>query len=325
MDQLIPVKYINKDGTVFIKNGIKRNKNSKIKSNRKPSWFKRKAFASDRFKEIRKIINSKDLFTVCEEAICPNLEECWSHGTATFMLLGGICTRACKFCAVGTGNPHGKLDNEEPIKISNAIQKMKLKYVVLTSVDRDDLPDGGAGHYARTVKEIKKTLPEIIVETLVPDFQGNKESIYKLIFSGLDVFAQNLETVERLTSRVRDPRASYNQTLDVLITAKQYNPKVVTKSSLMLGLGEKKHEVFKAMADILSCGVEILTLGQYLRPTINHLPVERWISPDEFMSYARIAKDMGFREVASGPMVRSSFRADKSSFLVKEANSRDQL
>ena len=198
------------------------------------------------------------------------------HGTATFMLLGSVCTRACKFCSVDTGNPKGKLDEDEPMKVANSIANMDLKYAVLTSVNRDDLSDGGAGHFSDTIRAIKEKAPEVIIEALVPDFLGNTKSIEILLDSNLEVFAQNLETVRRLTRRVRDPRAGYDQTLKVLYHAKQNSPKIITKTSLMFGLGETEEEILVAFEDIKRVGVDLLTLGQYMRPTINHLPVEKW-------------------------------------------------
>ena len=231
------------------------------------------------------------------------------------MLLGSVCTRACKFCAVDTGNPKGKVDVKEPDKVADSIRLMNLKYAVLTSVNRDDLDDGGAGHYAKTVEAVKRKTPKVIVEALVPDFLGVESSIERLLDSGVEVFGQNVETVKRLTSRVRDPRAGYEQTLDVLRYAKEYRKNIVTKTSLMFGLGETSEEIIDTLQDIKDNRVDILTLGQYLRPTINHLPIEKWYSPKEFNTYKEIALDMGFLEVASGPMVRSSYRADKIAYL----------
>ena len=284
---------------------------------RKPNWLRSNKFFSPKFKEVKKIVKDNSLNTVCEEAMCPNIGECWGHGTATFMLLGDVCTRACRFCAVDTGNPRGRLDKKEPFKVAQSIKKMSLKYVVLTSVNRDDLEDGGARHYSNTVTAIKDICPEVMVEALAPDFKGKNKSISILLRSNLDVFAQNIETVERLTERVRDPRAGYHQTLNVLKEAKKINPKVLTKTSLMLGLGEEEKEIQSTLIDVFSNGVEILTLGQYLRPTLNHLPVERYIPPVEFLYYQDMAREIGFKEVASGPMVRSSYRADKTARLLK--------
>lgn len=244
--------------------------------------------------------------------MCPNMSECWSAGTATFMLMGSVCTRACKFCSVDTGNPKGWLDQDEPINTAKAVKTMGLKYVVLTSVNRDDLEDGGAEHYANTVKAIKELNPNTAVEALTPDFKGLSSSIETLVNCGLEVFAQNVETVKRLTHPVRDIRAGYQQTLDVLAESKRINPKVLTKTSLILGLGETDAEIEKTMDDLIKNKVDILTLGQYLRPTLNHLPVERWVTPEEFDRYRDIGLKKGFLEVVSGPMVRSSYRAERA-------------
>jgi lipoic acid synthetase len=316
MENLIPTKTIKENGVVAIKNGMKPNSNKLIPIERKPTWLKVKSQNSRKFKELKRIVSVKKLHTVCEEAMCPNIQECWSHGTATFMLLGSVCTRACKFCAVDTGNPKGKLDKEEPMKVANSIANMDLKYAVLTSVNRDDLSDGGAGHFSETIRAIKEKAPEVIIEALVPDFLGNTESIEILLDSNLEVFAQNLETVRRLTKRVRDPRAGYDQTLKVLSHAKQNSQKIITKTSLMFGLGETKEEILIAFEDIKKAGVDVLTLGQYMRPTINHLPVEKWYTPEEFEYFKKLAIEIGFLEVASGPLVRSSYRADRIAHLI---------
>ncbi len=316
MENLIPTKTIKENGIVAIKNGMKPNSNKLIPIERKPTWLKVKSQNSRKFKELKRIVSVKKLHTVCEEAMCPNIQECWSHGTATFMLLGSVCTRACKFCAVDTGNPKGKLDKEEPMKVANSIANMDLKYAVLTSVNRDDLSDGGAGHFSETIRAIKEKAPEVIIEALVPDFLGNTESIEILLDSNLEVFAQNLETVKRLTKRVRDPRAGYDQTLKVLSHAKQNSQKIITKTSLMFGLGETKEEILIAFEDIKKAGVDVLTLGQYMRPTINHLPVEKWYTPEEFEYFKKLAIEIGFLEVASGPLVRSSYRADRIAHLI---------
>jgi len=249
---------------------------------------------------------------VCEEAMCPNISECWSAGTATFMLMGSVCTRACKFCSVDTGNPKGWLDLDEPMHTAKAVKTMGLKYVVLTSVNRDDLEDGGAEHYAQTVQAIKELNPDTAVEALTPDFKGLSSSIEILVNCGLEVFAQNVETVKRLTHPVRDIRAGYEQTLEVLAESKRINPKVLTKTSLILGLGETDAEIEETMDDLIANKVDILTLGQYLRPTLNHLPVERWVTPQEFDRYRDIGLAKGFLEVVSGPMVRSSYRAERA-------------
>lgn len=316
MENLIPTKTIKENGVVAIKNGIKPNPNKLIPIERKPTWLRVKSQNSSKYRELKSIVSEKKLHTVCEEAMCPNIQECWSHGTATFMLLGSVCTRACRFCAVDTGNPKGILDKDEPNKVANSIAHMNLKYAVLTSVNRDDLIDGGAEHFSHTIQAIKEKAPEVIVEALVPDFLGNKKSIEVLLNSKLEVFAQNLETVSRLTKRVRDPRAGYDQTLEVLSYAKQYSPSVITKTSLMFGLGETEEEILKTFDDIRETGVDVLTLGQYMRPTVNHLPVEKWYTPEEFAYFKDLAIEIGFLEVASGPMVRSSYRADRIAHLV---------
>ena len=316
MENLIPTKTIKENGVVAIKNGIKPNPNKYIPIERKPTWLRVKSQNSSKYRELKSIVSEKKLHTVCEEAMCPNIQECWSHGTATFMLLGSVCTRACRFCAVDTGNPKGSLDKDEPIKVASSIAHMNLKYAVLTSVNRDDLRDGGAEHFSHTIQAIKEKAPEVIVEALVPDFLGNKQSIEILLNSKLEVFAQNLETVSRLTKRVRDPRAGYDQTLEVLSYAKQHSPSVITKTSLMFGLGETKEEILKTFDDIRRTGVDVLTLGQYMRPTVNHLPVEKWYTPEEFEYFKDLAIEIGFLEVASGPMVRSSYRADRIAHLV---------
>ena len=311
--EIIPTsKIINRDGIKAIKNGQKLNKFSNIPTPKKPNWLKVKAEFNPNFHKVKEQVQSKQLYTVCEEAHCPNISECWSAGTATFMLMGSVCTRSCKFCSVDTGNPNGWLDKNEPFNTAKAVEIMKLKYVVLTSVNRDDLPDGGAQHFAETVKLIKKLNPNTAVEALTPDFKGLSSSIDTLVNCGLEVFAQNIETVERLTHQVRDIRAGYQQTLDVLLESKRINPKVLTKTSIILGLGEEDSEIEQTMDDLVKNKVDILTIGQYLRPTINHHPIERWVSPEEFEKYRLIGLKKGFLEVVSGPMVRSSYRAERA-------------
>ena len=311
--EIIPTqKIINRDGIKALKNGQKKNNYSHIPNSKKPSWLKIKAEFNPNFYKIKNEVSEKKLNTVCEEAHCPNISECWSAGTATFMLMGSVCTRACKFCSVDTGNPKGWLDLDEPINTAKAVQSMKLKYVVLTSVNRDDLPDGGAQHFANTVELIKKLNPGTAVEALTPDFKGLFSSIETLVNCGLEVFAQNIETVERLTHPVRDIRAGYQQTLDVLAESKRINLKVLTKTSLILGLGETDEEIEQTMDDLIQHRVDILTLGQYLRPTLNHLPIERWVTPEDFERYREIGLSKGFLEVVSGPMVRSSYRAERA-------------
>jgi len=312
MEIIKTVKITNRDGIKAVKNGIKANQNANIPNQKKPAWIRVKSNSSSNFQHVKEQVQGKKLYTVCEEAMCPNLSECWSRGTATFMLMGGVCTRACKFCSVDTGNPKGWLDQYEPINTALAVKKMNLKYVVLTSVNRDDLDDGGAKHYADTVQLIKEHNPHTSVEALTPDFKGLKSSIETLVNCGIQVFAQNIETVKRLTHPVRDIRAGYQQTLDVLATSKAINSKVLTKSSIILGLGETRDEIIETMDDLLEANVDILTLGQYLRPTLNHLPVVRWIKPSEFNELRDIGIKKGFLEVVSGPMVRSSYRAEQA-------------
>lgn len=304
------MKYQTEHGFKAVKDGIK-SKGEQKAPLKKPKWLKIKLENSPRFQSLQNVVHEKKLATVCEEAKCPNMSECWSHGTATIMLMGAVCTRACRFCSVDTGNPGGWLDLDEPQKTAETVKYMGLDYVVLTSVDRDDLADGGAKHYANSIKAIKDLCPNTKVEALTPDFQGNTDCIDVLIDSGMDVFAQNVETVKRLTHPVRDIRASYEQTLELLAYAKKKSPQLITKTSLMLGLGEEKEEILQTMDDLRAIKVDVLTLGQYLQPTKNHLAIERYIHPGEFKFYRQEGLKKGFYEVASGPMVRSSYRADR--------------
>lgn len=305
-------KYQTDAGFSAIKNGVKQRRDAApLVTGQKPKWLRAKMPAGRGYSEVRNIVAEHRLSTVCEESMCPNIGECWNAGTATIMVLGSVCTRACRFCAVDTGNPKGWLDPEEPLNTGKAVRLMGLQYVVITSVDRDDLPDGGAGHYAACVREIKRLNPGTAVEALTPDFNGVREHIDLVVDSGLEVFAQNVETVKRLTHPVRDPRAGYEQTIKVLRRAKQHRPDVLTKTSLMLGLGERDHEIMRTMDDLRAANVDILTLGQYLRPTPNHLAVERYVTPEEFEAYRREGLDKGFLEVVAGPMVRSSYRAEQ--------------
>ncbi|MEM1231462.1 MAG: lipoyl synthase [Pseudomonadota bacterium] len=305
-------KFTADNGTVAIKDGIKPSKAAVTGvSGRKPPWLRVKLGGGERYQSVLKTVKEHRLATVCEESHCPNIGECWNNGTATIMLMGSVCTRACRFCSVDTGNPHGWLDREEPQQAAESVALMQLRYVVLTSVDRDDLADGGAGHYAACVRAIRARNPQTAVEALTPDFSGSEQAVATVVDSGLQVFAQNLETVERLTHPVRDPRAGYQQTLDVLQFAKTHRPEVLTKSSLMVGLGETDDEIRQAMSDLRDHRVDLLTLGQYLRPTANHLPVDRWVTPDQFESYRQWGLEFGFTEVAAGPLVRSSYRADR--------------
>lgn len=303
-------KYKTSAGIVAIKDGIKA-KAENAPRLPKPDWLRMVNHTSPTYFKLKEEVEKHGLATVCQEAKCPNIAECWSHGTATLMLMGAVCTRACRFCAVDTGNPHGWLDEKEPQHAARTVAIMNLDYVVLTSVNRDDLPDGGAAHYAETIRAIKLNSPQTKVEALTPDFQGNREHLIRLLDSGVDVFAQNVETVERLTYTVRDKRAGYWQTLKLLSEAKTYRPDLLTKTSLMLGLGETDQEIIETMQAIRSMRVDILTLGQYLQPTAHHLPVKRYVSPEIFLKLREIGLKMGYFEVASGPLVRSSYRADR--------------
>lgn len=306
-------KYVTPQGFSAIKDGIKASHHTgSFVPGKKPGWLRAPMPAGGGFDAVKAVVKEHRLATVCEEAKCPNIGECWNAGTATIMLMGAVCTRACRFCSVDTGNPKGWLDTEEPLNSARTVQLMKLKYVVLTSVNRDDLPDGGAAHFAACVREIKRLNPGTAVEALTPDFQGHLPDVETVVASGLEVFAQNVETVRRLTYPVRDPRAGYEQTLSVLAHAKAFRPEVLVKSSLMLGLGETDAEIEQTMDDLRASRVDILTLGQYLRPTVNHLPIERWVTPDEFARYREHALAKGFLEWVAGPLVRSSYRAERA-------------
>jgi lipoic acid synthetase len=304
-------KFVNDNGITAIKNGIKASSKESQQKLKKPSWLRIKARGGAGYEKTKRIVHEHKLSTVCEEAMCPNISECWSSGTATFMLMGDTCTRACRFCAVNTGNPRGWLDKDEARNTAESVKLMGLKYLVLTSVNRDDLEDGGAGHYAEVVKRVKAENPDVAVEALTPDFQGIFDCIETVVDSGIVVFAQNVETVKRLTHPVRDPRASYEQTLAVLKYAKEYKPEVLTKTSIMLGLGETEEEIIEAMDDLRAINCDVLTLGQYLQPTENHLPIERYVTPEEFEKYRQWGLKKGFLEVVSGVLVRSSYRAEQ--------------
>ena len=295
--------------TVFNKYGLKNIQG-------KPRYLKAKIPKGDNFLGVKKSLRERNLFTVCEEAKCPNLGECWDAKTATMMILGDTCTRACKFCNVKTGNPKGWLDLDEPIKASEMVTRMGLNYLVVTSVDRDDLEDFGASHFANVVYQIHKDHPEVKVEVLIPDFAVDPTHMKTLADSKPFVIAQNLETVKRLTHPVRDRRAGYEKTLSALKFYSEYAPEIATKSSLMVGLGETKDELVEAMVDLKNAGVKIITFGQYLRPTRAHLEVQRYYELEEFEHLKKIAYDIGFDFVASGPMVRSSYKAaDYLTFL----------
>ena len=296
-------------------------KAAQIMASKKPEWLKIRPPAGEAYVEIKKLLRERSLHTVCEEAHCPNVAECWSSGTATFMVGGDTCTRACRFCAIKTARRPPPLDPDEPFHVAESVASLGLRYVVLTSVDRDDLADQGAGHFAATIREIKRLNSEIIVEALVPDFRGELEPIKIIVDSGLDVYAHNIETVRSLQYRVRDPRAGYVQSMATLRAAKTYAQSIghelFTKSAIMLGLGETEVELTEAFEDLRSYDVDVLTLGQYLRPSLQHLPVERYWSPDEFTAVGKTAESKGFLYVAAGPMVRSSYKAGE--FFIKSA------
>jgi len=305
-------KYKTDAGFSAIKNGVKNVRQIEPSAiGQKPRWLRAKMPSGKGYSGVRQIVRERRLSTVCEESMCPNIGECWNAGTATIMVMGSVCTRACRFCAVDTGNPKGWLDPEEPANTGIAVRFMGLRYIVITSVDRDDLADGGAGHYASCVREIKNLNPSTVVEALTPDFNGVMEHVECVVDSGPEVFAQNIETVRRLTHSVRDPRASFEQTISVLRHAKAHSPDVLTKTSLMLGLGERNNEIMQTMDDLREANVDILTLGQYLRPTPNHLAVERYVTPEEFNAYRKEGLGKGFIEVVAGPLVRSSYRAEQ--------------
>ena len=274
----------------------------------RPEWLRVRYQRNDTFRELEELKSGLDLVTVCEEARCPNIDECWSAGTATFMLMGDICTRRCGFCAVTKGAPR-TLDPLEPAHTAEAIKRMKVKHAVITSVNRDDLPDGGGEHFAATVRAIRQASPETRVELLVPDFQGNRDALEEVLAAGPHIVAHNTETIPRLYRRVR-PQANYQQTLNVLQWINEW-PDVVSKTGLMLGLGEDDEEVEDVMWHLREVGCQILSLGQFLSPTTKHLPVERWVPPESFERLAEVGRSMGFMHVESGPMVRSSYMAHR--------------
>mmetsp|Transcript_22100 Transcript_22100/g.50051 ORF Transcript_22100/g.50051 Transcript_22100/m.50051 type:complete len:340 (-) Transcript_22100:177-1196(-) len=283
----------------------------KMPEGKRPDWFRVPAPGgkNTKFDELKTTVKALGLHTVCEEAQCPNIGECWNGGTGTIMLLGDTCTRGCRFCAVKTDLKPPAPDPFEPFKTAEALKSWNITYVVLTSVDRDDMEDGGAGHFATTVQLIKEGRPDMLVECLVSDFAGDLKAVSTLANSGLDVYAHNMETVRRLQPYVRDPKAGYDQTLSVLEHAKKCNPKVYTKTSIMLGLGESDEEVLQAMRDLREIDVDVVTFGQYMRPTDHHLAVVDYVTPAKFAWYKSEGEKMGFKYVASGPLVRSSYKA----------------
>jgi lipoic acid synthetase len=278
-------------------------------SERKPEWLKVRIPGGDRHAELKATFRRLDLHTVCEEARCPNIGECWREGTATLMILGDVCTRGCRFCAVTSGNPRGVVDHKEPEHVGQALAQMDLAYVVLTMVDRDDLPDGGAAHVASTVQQIRKHCPKLLVETLVGDFAGKLGDVRTVVREGRpDVYAHNVEVVPSLQRRMRDARCSWDRSVESLVAAREAGARV-TKTSLMVGCGEEEAEVLAAMQQLQAAGVSVLTIGQYLRPTPKHAPIERYVTPEEFERYREAGLALGFAYVASGPLVRSSYRA----------------
>ena len=276
---------------------------------RKPPWLKVPPPGGPTYRKLKATIGDEGLNTVCEEANCPNIGECWERGTATFMILGDVCTRGCRFCAVTSGNPRGWLDPLEPKKCADTVAAMNLRYVVVTCVDRDDLPDGGAGQFAAVIRAIRERKPDCFVEVLTSDYGGKREDIGRVLEAAPDVFAHNVETVKRLTPTVRDRRAGYELSLSVLAQAKQMEPKRITKTSLMLGLGETRDEILETLTHIRDARVDVVTLGQYLQPSRKHLAVASYLAPEVFDELAERAREMGFLYVASGPLVRSSYKA----------------
>jgi lipoic acid synthetase len=275
----------------------------------KPGWLKRRLPAGPAYEQVRGLLERSLLHTVCQEAHCPNIWECFSRNTATFLIMGPDCTRACRFCAVGHGRP-APIDPREPVRVAEAVKEMGLTYIVVTSVTRDDLPDGGAGIFAKTILEIRKRVAQAAVEVLIPDFQGDRDALRMVMHARPAVLNHNLETILRLYPRVR-PVAVYGRSRDILRWAGEEAPSIPTKSGLMLGLGESDREVEETLGDLLDAGCQILTLGQYLQPSKGHLPVERYVHPEEFERWGEKALDMGFRAVASGPFVRSSYKAEE--------------
>jgi lipoic acid synthetase len=283
----------------------------------KPDWLKVRAPGSPSYLRLKGLMREMNLHTVCEEARCPNIGECWNHGTATFMILGDVCTRACAYCAVAHGRP-GAVDGAEPARVADAIKALDLSYVVITSVDRDDLPDGGASIFAGTIRETRARLPECRIEVLIPDFQGDEAALHTVLDAGPDVLNHNTETVPRLYKMARSG-GRYSRTLELLERSRRYAPNIPTKTGLMVGLGEEHDELVQTFRDLREAGCGILTVGQYLRPTPQHAPMVRYYHPDEFFELKRIALDLGFVHVESGPLVRSSYHAHETADAYAEA------
>ncbi len=276
-------------------------------SGRLPSWFKVPMPGSSNFIKLRNLLRESELHTVCEEAHCPNIGECWDNRSATFMILGDICTRRCGYCAVTTGRP-GLVDTEEPFRLANTVKRLGLSYCVITSVNRDDLLDGGASIFAACIGEIRKISPECEIEVLIPDFQGSEDALVEVLLANPDVLNHNIETVTRMFRKVR-PKGDYNQSLDLLSKVKRISPDMVTKSGMMVGLGETWDEIIDTMTDLRAVGCDLLTIGQYLRPSAKHFPMYRFYEPEEFVQLGVKGRQLGFRHVASGPLVRSSYHA----------------
>ncbi len=296
-------------GTVKPKSGKKHNPEGRI-SQKKPDWLRVKLPIGEKYKKVRAIVGEHKLHTICESGNCPNMGECWGAGTATFMILGNICTRSCGFCNVATGKPL-PADIKEPMRVASSVTLMGVKHCVITSVDRDDLKDGGSIIWAETVNKVREMSPTTTLETLIPDFAGNWDNLQRLIDVAPEIVSHNLETVRRLTKEVR-VQAKYDRSLEVLKRLKEGGMK--TKSGIMLGLGETREEIIETMADLRAVKVDVLTIGQYLQPSVAHLPVENFVTPNEFKNYEVIGLEMGFRFVESGPLVRSSYRAEKHLF-----------
>jgi lipoic acid synthetase len=286
---------------------------------RKPPWLTVRAPGSEGYLRLKTILRRLDLRTVCEEANCPNIGECWHHGTATFMILGDVCTRACGYCNVVHGSP-GALDREEPRHLAAAVSELELQHVVVTSVDRDDLDDGGAGHFADTIRQIRQARPTCRVEVLIPDFSGRDSDLRTVLDAGPDILNHNIETVARLYRTAR-PAGRYHRALELLDRSRRYAPHIPTKSGVMVGLGESWEELVETLGDLAAVGCRILTVGQYLRPTVAHLPVARYYEPAEFDRLAAIARDLGFGHVESGPLVRSSYHAHEQATALRGAGS----
>ena len=280
-----------------------------VTERRLPQWLKVKMPGSEGYRQIKDLLDGAQLNTVCVEAQCPNIGECWDRGTATFMILGDICTRACAYCAVDTGKPEG-IDLLEPIRVADTVQQMGLHYAVITSVDRDDLPDGGAFIFAQTIRQVRRRMPNTKIEVLIPDFQGSRDALEKVMDAEPDTLNHNIETVRRVFSRVR-PKGDYDESLELLSNAKAIAPNAVTKSGMMVGLGESWDEIVETMNDLRSVDCDLLTIGQYLRPSKRHVALAKWYTPREFDELAEIGMSLGFSHVASGPLVRSSYHADE--------------